>query len=115
MMKKSEIVNENDVMVIRMMGCQKIQYVLVKSRTKKEIPLGEPVPFSLSVKKYFGVKGRQIRELYDFKAYDNPKLVKEQKRILRMLENLAAVNEKKPFMRPGRAMVHTSDDDELVA
>ena len=45
-------VNMNDRIVIHRIDCDTIQYLLVEARTRKEIPLGEEVPFSLSAKKY---------------------------------------------------------------
>ena len=45
------------------------------------------IPFSLSIKKYFGCHGRTIGELYDFKAWYNKKLTSVVTTLFRELEH----------------------------
>lgn len=79
-------VNMNDRIVIHRIDCDTIQYLLVEARTRKEIPLGEEVPFSLSAKKYFGVHGKTIRQLYAFNSWHNKKLETELLYIWRSID-----------------------------
>lgn len=79
-------VSMNDRIVIREIDCDTIQYLLVEARTRKEIPLGEDVPFSLSAKKYFGVHGKTVRQLYAFNDWHNKKLEIEMNRIWRSID-----------------------------
>ena len=74
MKKMRAAVNQNDRIVINIINRKSIQYILVEAKTGKETLLGEPIEFSLSVKKYFGAKGRMIKELYDIKFWHNHKL-----------------------------------------
>ena len=48
------------------------------------------IPFSLSVKKYFGCSGRTVSELYDFKAWYNKRLTSVVKTMFRELERFLA-------------------------
>ena len=79
-------VNANDRIVIDIIDREAIQYILVEAKTGKEIRLGNPINFSLSVKKFFGSNGKTIRELYDFKLWHNRKLEIEMKRIWRAID-----------------------------
>lgn len=89
MKKMKTVVNVNDRIIIDIINHECIQYVLVEARTGKETLLGAPIDFSLSVKKYFGINGKTIRELHDFKSWHNRKLETEMKRIWRAVENLS--------------------------
>lgn len=62
-----------------------IEYKFIEARTGKECHLKD-IKFSLSVKKYFGCRGKTIRELYAFDQWHNKKLEKEIRRIWRLLE-----------------------------
>ena len=87
-MKKMNVeVNQNDRIVIDIINRESIQYILVEAKTGKETLLGTPIDFSLSVKKYFGIKGKTIKELYRFKSWHNRKLQTEMKRIWRSIED----------------------------
>lgn len=86
MKKIRAAVNENDCIVIDIIDHERIQYFLVEARTGRKRTLGDPVEFSLSVKNYFGVKGKTIRELYRFTDWHNPKLKTELYRIWRMMD-----------------------------
>lgn len=114
MKKMNAAVNQNDRVVINIINRESIQYVLVEAKTGKETLLGEPTDFSLSVKKYFGVKGRMIKELYDFKSWHNPKLQNEMKRILRSLDELHREKNQKSKVHP-IITVGIVNDDERAA
>lgn len=79
-------VNMNDRIVIDMVDLNTIQYLLVNARTRKAIPLGGAIPFTLSVKNYFGVHGKTIRQLYAFDDWHNKKLGLEMNRIWRTMD-----------------------------
>ena len=100
MKKMNAVVNQNDRVVINIINRESIQYVLVEAKTGKETLLGKPIEFSLSVKKYFGVKGRMLKELYDFKSWHNPKLQIEMKRIWRALDEVHREKEDKAKVHP---------------
>ena len=100
MKKMNAAVNQNDRVVINIINRESIQYVLVEAKTDKETLLGKPIEFSLSVKKYFGVKGRMLKELYDFKSWHNPKLQIEMKRIWRALDEVHREKEDKAKVHP---------------
>lgn len=93
MRKMNTAVNKNDRIVIDIKNRECIQYILIDAKTGKETPLGEPIAFSLSVKKYFGTKGRIIKELYAFKSWHNKKLETEMKRIWRAMDALYRVKD----------------------
>lgn len=57
------------------------------NRREKAICFYE-MPFSLSVKKYFGCHGRTIDELYNFKAWYNKKLTNVVMTLFRELDHL---------------------------
>lgn len=69
------------------------------SRRGKELTSFYEIPFSLSVKKYFGCHGRTIGELYAFKAWYNKKLTSVVTTLFRELEhslsNVKTVAERK--------------------
>ena len=44
-------VNMNDRIIIELVDKNTIRYLFVDAHTKKEVPLGDKVPFSLSTKK----------------------------------------------------------------
>lgn len=79
------VVNNNDRIVINIKDYNTIEYKLIEARTGKECHLKD-IEFSLSVKKYFGGRGKTIRELYAFDQWHNKKLEKEISRIWRLLE-----------------------------
>lgn len=106
------VVNTNDRITIDIINRESIQYVLVEARTGKETLLGEPIDFSLSVKKYFGINGKTIRELYDFKSWHNKKLETEMKRIWRAVEKL---NRTKNDNVKEEVWTHEFYDDERAA
>lgn len=86
-MKKLRVaVNNNDRIVINMKDYNTIEYKLIEARTGKERHLKD-TGSSLSVKKYFGCRGKTIGELYAFDQWHNKKLEKEICRIWRILEN----------------------------
>lgn len=87
MKKIRAAVKENDRIVIDIIDRNEIQYSLVEARTGRKHNLGEPVEFSLSVKKFFGVKGKTIRELCKFSKWYNPKLKTELDRIWRLMDD----------------------------
>lgn len=87
MKKIRAAVKENDRIVIDIIDRNEIQYSLVEARTGRKHNLGEPVKFSLSVKKFFGVKGKTIRELCKFSKWYNPKLKTELDRIWRLMDD----------------------------
>lgn len=105
-------VNQNDRIVIDITNRENIQYILVEARTGKETLLGEPIDFSLSVKKYFGSNGKTIRELYDFKSWNNRKLETEMKRIWRAIENLSRTKSRNV---KEEVWTHEFYDDERAA
>lgn len=113
MKKMNAVVNQNDRVVINIINRESIQYVLVEAKTGKETLLGKPIEFSLSVKKYFGVKGRMLKELYDFKSWHNPKLQTEMKRIWRVLDEVHREKEDKAKVHP--IVTVGSIDDERAA
>ena len=76
MKKMRASVNQNDRIIIDVIKGKSIQYILVEAKTGKETRLGEPIKFSLSVKKYFGITGKTIKELYGFKSWHNRRLCK---------------------------------------
>lgn len=84
MKKICTAINENDRIVIDIPDRYTIQYMLVEARTGKKYFLDE-IDFSLSVKKYFGCRGKTIRELYAFNDWHNKKLQIEMNRIWRTL------------------------------
>lgn len=112
MKKMRTAVNVNDRITIDIINHENIQYVLVEARTGKETLLGAPIDFSLSVKKYFGINGKTIRELYDFKSWHNRKLETEMKRIWRAVENLSR---KKARNVKEEVWTHEFYDDERAA
>lgn len=79
-------VNMNDRIIIELVDKNTIRYLFVDAHTKKEVPLGDKVPFSLSTKKYFGVHGKTVRQLYAFNDWHNKKLEIEMKRIWRSID-----------------------------
>ena len=87
MKKIRAAVKENDRIVIDIIDRNEIQYSLVEARTGRKHNLGEPVKFSLSVKKFFGVKGKTIRELCKFSKWYIPKLKTELDRIWRLMDD----------------------------
>lgn len=62
-----------------------LRYWYVEARTGARYPLGEPFAFSMSVKDYFGGRGKTIRQLYDFDRWYNPRLEQEMRRISRLV------------------------------
>lgn len=80
-------VKMNDRIMINLPDRNTIQYLLVDTRTRKAMPLGEAIPFSLSVKNYFGVHGKTIRQLCAFDDWHNKKLALEINRIWRAMDN----------------------------
>lgn len=85
-MKKLRVtLNDNDRIVINIKDYNTIEYKLVKTRTRKEYHLKD-IEFSLSIKKYFGCRGKTVRELYAFDQWHNKKLAKEINHIWRLLE-----------------------------
>lgn len=52
----------------------RIKFYYNNSNRREEATCFYEIPFSLSVKKYFGCHGRTIGELYGFKAWYNKKL-----------------------------------------
>lgn len=86
MKKMRASVNQNDRIIIDVIKGKSIQYILVEAKTGKKTRLGEPIKFSLSVKKYFGTTGKTIKELYGFKSWHNRKLQTEMKRIWRAID-----------------------------
>lgn len=86
MKKIRAAVKENDRIVINIIDHDKIQYSLVEAKTGRKLNLGDPVKFSLSVKKFFGVNGKTIRELYRFSNWHNPRLKTELDRIWRIID-----------------------------
>lgn len=108
-MKKMKNVNANDRVVIDIIDRKAIQYKLVEAKTGKETKLGEPIEFSLSVKKFFGVNGKTIRELYTFNAFYNRKLETEMKRIWR------AIEKKHEYKKQPVVIEHRTYEDERAA
>lgn len=108
-MKKMRNVSANDRVVTNIIDCEAIQYKLVEAKTGKETKLGEPIEFSLSVKKFFGVKGKTIRELYAFNTFYNKKLETEMKRIWRAIER------KHEYKNPPIVVEHRIYEDEHAA
>ena len=99
------------VLVINMINRNTIQYLLVEARTRKAIPLGGAIPFSLSVKNYFGVHGKTIRQLYAFDDWHNKKLGLEMNRIWRTMDTQLRQRPERQTTR----MVREIYDDERAA
>ena len=114
MKKMNKVVNQNDRVVINIINYESIQYILVEAKTGKETLLGQPIDFSLSVKKYFGTKGRMIKELYDFKSWHNHKLQTEMKRIWREIGELNRTREEKVKAHPIVTAVSIWDDERAA-
>lgn len=112
MKKMKTVVNVNDRIIIDIINHECIQYVLVEARTGKETLLGAPIDFSLSVKKYFGINGKTIRELHDFKSWHNRKLETEMKCIWRAVENLSRIKARNV---KEEVWTHEFYDDERAA
>lgn len=113
MKKMNAVVNQNDRIVIDIINRESIQYILVEAKTGKETLLGAPIDFSLSVKKYFGTKGRMIKELYDFKSWHNRKLQTEMKRIWRTIDKQNCMKVDKA--KEQEVLKYVSYDDERAA
>ncbi len=113
-MKKMKVVNQNDRIVINIIDHESIQYVLVAARTRKETLLGEPVDFSLSVKKYFGTKGRTIKELYGFKSWHNHKLQTEMKHIWRAIDDQYRVKNENMNTQSTVTVYHIYEDERAA-
>lgn len=114
MKKMSTVVNQNDRVVIDIINRESIQYILVEAKTGKETLLGEPIDFSLSVKKYFGAKGRMIKELYDFRSWHNRKLQTEMKRIWRTIGELNRTKDEMVKVHPIVTAINTYDDERAA-
>lgn len=114
MKKMNEVVNQNDRVLINIMNRDSIQYILVEAKNGKETLLGEPIGFSLSVKKYFGTKGRMINELYDFKSWHNRKLQIEMKRIWRAIDDLQRTKDEKVKVHPTMTVINGYDDERAA-
>lgn len=65
----------------------RIEFYYHKSNRREEATCFYEIPFSLSVKKYFGPYGCTIRELYGFKAWYNKKLTSVVTTLFRELEH----------------------------
>lgn len=115
MRKIRAAVEESDRIVISIIDFTKIQYSLVEARTGRKHDLGEPVKFSLSVKNFFGVNGKTIRELYSFSRWYNPKLKKEMDRIWRLLDKQFKQKEVLPLQRASFDKKHVIADGERAA
>ena len=64
-----------------------IKFYYSNSSRKGKTSCFYEIPFSLSVKKYFGCHGRTIGELYSFKAWYNKKLTNVVTTLFRELEH----------------------------
>lgn len=104
-------VNMNDRIVIDVIDRDTIQYLLVDVHTRKAVPLGDAFPFSLSVKNYFGVHGKTIRQLYAFDDWHNKKLGLEMNRIWRTMDTQLRQRPERQATR----MVREFYDDERAA
>ena len=114
MKKMRAAVNQNDRIVINIINRKSIQYILVEAKTGKETLPGEPIEFSLSVKKYFGAKGRMIKELYDFKVWHNHKLQTEMKRIWRTIEAQYQAKDESIKAQPKVSIFNVYDDERAA-
>ncbi|MEY8428684.1 hypothetical protein AALA00_13410 [Lachnospiraceae bacterium 46-15] len=114
MKKMRAAVNQNDRIVVDIIDRKSIQYILVEAKTGKETLLGEPIDFSLSVKKYFGTKGRIIKELYGFKSWHNHKLQTEMKRIRRAIDNQHRVKDENIKEQLTVSVVNAYDDERAA-
>ena len=65
----------------------RIKFYYNNSNRSEEATYFYEIPFSLSVKKYFGCHGRTIGELYGFKAWYNKKLTSVVTTLFRELEH----------------------------
>lgn len=65
----------------------RIEFYYNNSNRKDSTICFYKIPFSLSVKKYFGCHGRTIAELYGFKAWYNKKLTSVVTTLFRELEH----------------------------
>lgn len=79
-------IQNNDRIIIYNTG-DYIKFYYNNSNRKKEVTCFYEIPFSLSVKKYFGCHGRTIGELYAFKAWYNKKLTSVVTTLVRELEH----------------------------
>lgn len=114
MKKMKANVNMNDRITIQIIEGNTIQYMYVEAKTGKEYSLGDPINFSLSVKKYFGCEGKTIRQLYAFDDWHNKKLQNEMNRIWRYIDGRS--QEKKPKkLKQQKQMVCRNDEDERAA
>lgn len=87
MRKIHAVVNENDRIFIDYREEEKIvTYYFEEAKTKKKTVLVSYCKEAPSVRSYFGENGKTIRELYEFKRYENKKLVKELNWLWRKLE-----------------------------
>ena len=64
----------------------RIEFYYNNSNRREKATCFYEIPFSLSVKKYFGCHGRTIGELYGFKAWYNKKLTNVVTTLFRELE-----------------------------
>lgn len=78
-------VRDNDRITINNTG-DRIEFYYYNAEARKVGKCFYEIPFSLSVKKYFGCYGRSIRELYSFKSWHNKKLVNVMNTMFRELE-----------------------------
>lgn len=65
----------------------RIEFYYNNSNRREKATSFYEIPFSLSVKKYFGYHGRTIGELYGFKAWYNKKLTNVVTTLFRELEH----------------------------
>lgn len=65
----------------------RIEFYYHNSNRREEATCFYEIPFSLSVKKYFGCHGRTIGELYGFKSWYNKKLTSVVTTLFRELEH----------------------------
>lgn len=65
----------------------RIEFYYNNSNRREKATCFYDIPFSLSVKKYFGCHGRTIGELYCFKAWYNKKLTSVVTTLFRELEH----------------------------
>ena len=65
----------------------RIEFYYNNSNRREKVTCFYEIPFSLSVKNYFGCHGRTIGELYGFKAWYNKKLTSVVTTLFRELEH----------------------------
>lgn len=79
-------IQNNDRITIFNTG-NRIEFYYNNSNRREEAICLYEIPFSLSVKKYFGCHGHTIGELYAFKAWYNKKLTSVVTTLFRELEH----------------------------